>query len=53
VDNGFDVSGGGQPLVVTEKNGTWGKALILPGSRALARGTGQRVDSAVDAGIHH
>jgi hypothetical protein len=33
-----DRSGEGQPFVVSEKNGTWGKAIEVPGIRALSPG---------------
>lgn len=43
ITNGFDVAGGGQPFVVTETNGTWGNAELVPGITALNTG----VDGAV------
>lgn len=38
INNGFDAYGGGQPFVVTEMNGTWRKARLVPGVNALNTG---------------
>ena len=38
INNGFDAYGGGQPFVVTETNGTWATARLVPGVTALNTG---------------
>jgi hypothetical protein len=48
VAGGFytDGSGGRQAFLVSERNGTWGKAIEVPGSGALNKGGGAEVTSA-------
>lgn len=38
INNGFDYHGGGQAFVVTETNGTWGQAEVVPGTARLNSG---------------
>jgi hypothetical protein len=44
-NNGYDVGGGGQPIVVTETGGTWGSARAVPGMAALNTGQDGQVGS--------
>jgi hypothetical protein len=37
-ENDYDVGGGGQAFVVSETNGTWGRARLIPGTAALNSG---------------
>ena len=43
--NGYDYGGGGKPFVVTEANGTWGRARHLPGMKRLNTGSDGAVTS--------
>ncbi len=46
-DNGYDVGGGGQPFVVTQTNGTWGDAQLVPGMKGQLNSGADGAASAV------